>query len=75
MQPPFERRAGDRLPTPACPECHRAEDVKAVVRTEMVVYFRCAACPAVWSVLKPAAARALEHPLEIRPEKPHTSLG
>src|SRR3954462_15233891 len=45
--PVEDRRAADRPTDPACRTCNGAE-VKAVLRTEMAVYFRCYSCNRVW---------------------------
>lgn len=52
--PPLERRER-RVPEPPCPVCG-GEQVAVVTRTDYVLYFRCAACAAVWSVPKPGRA-------------------
>ena len=44
-----ERRASTRLPDPPCSHCHSAENVRGVVRTDYVVYFRCSVCGDVWT--------------------------
>ena len=47
----YERRV-DRLAPPLCGECG-VEGMRAAIRTEYFVYFRCNACGSVISVLKP----------------------
>ena len=51
--PADDRRGAKRIPNPtACPECrHRV--VRAVVRTMMVVYYRCEDCGHVWNIPVP----------------------
>ena len=61
--PVNERRAADRCADPACHTCHCAE-VTAVLRTSMVVYFRCNSCNRVWGVPKPLASKPLRDALE-----------
>ena len=61
--PVDDRRAADRRPNPACGTCDGAE-VKAVVRTEMAVYFRCYSCNRVWGEPKPLASRVIRDALE-----------
>jgi hypothetical protein len=51
--PQFERRASDRLITPKCQRCDTSERVACVNRQPRFLYFRCASCDRVWSVLKP----------------------
>jgi hypothetical protein len=60
--PVDDRRAADRRADPACRICDGAE-VKAVVRTEMVVYFRCYSCNRVWGVPKPLASTIIRDAL------------
>jgi uncharacterized Zn finger protein len=51
-----DRRTQTRLMLPPCPHCGDVyRDV--VVRTECVVYVRCAQCLDVWSVNKPEGDR------------------
>ena len=51
-----DRRTPTRLALPPCPHCGDVyRDV--VVRTECVVYVRCALCLDVWSVKKPEGDR------------------
>jgi len=61
--PVHDRRAADRRVDPACQTCHSAE-VTAVLRTSMVVYFRCLSCNRVWGVPKPLASKPLRDALE-----------
>ena len=46
-----ERRA-NRLVAPPCSACGR-DRLRAILRTDYVVYFRCEHCSEVWSVAKP----------------------
>ena len=45
-------RRRDRLALPGCPECARTQP-GVLMRTDWVLYLRCDACRAVWSVSKP----------------------
>ena len=49
-----EPRNADRLATPPCEHCADDEAVVCVLRTDVVVYFRCGQCARVWSVPKPS---------------------
>jgi predicted RNA-binding Zn-ribbon protein involved in translation (DUF1610 family) len=51
---PVPDRRQRRLPEPPCPDCG-SEVTCVTVRTSMVVYWRCRACGAMWSVPKPRA--------------------
>jgi uncharacterized Zn finger protein len=51
-----ERRGPLRPETPPCQRCQTSV-VLCVVRTEMVVYFRCTQCGEVWSTPKPDVER------------------
>jgi hypothetical protein len=57
--PVDDRRAADRRPDPVCRTCD-GTDVKAVVRTEMAVYFRCLSCNRVWGDPKPLASETIQ---------------
>jgi len=48
-----ENREGDRIETPACPQCNTPACMSVVSRTEFVIYFRCSQCGHVQSVRKP----------------------
>jgi hypothetical protein len=48
---PVERRANRLVPAP-CVACGR-NDLRVMLRTDYVVYFRCEHCAHVWSVAKP----------------------
>ena len=48
---PFERRGNRLVPAP-CSACGR-EELRVMLRTDYVVYFRCEHCSQVWSVAKP----------------------
>jgi hypothetical protein len=61
--PVDDRRAADRRADPSCRTCEGA-DVKAVVRTEMAVYFRCYSCNRVWGEPKPMASTVIREALE-----------
>ncbi len=50
-----ERRASSRMATPPCRECQTRDAVAGALRTENVVYFRCARCGGVWELPKPKA--------------------
>jgi len=52
---PSERRL-NRLIPPPCAEC-KEDDTRVTLRTEYVIYCRCAKCGAVWSVPKPGSER------------------
>jgi len=39
-----DRRAPNRLPTPACPRCGDDRQVVGTIRTRRFVYFRCQGC-------------------------------
>jgi hypothetical protein len=45
-------RRRNRLALPGCPEC-AGEEPRVLMRTNFVLYVRCGACRAVWSVWKP----------------------
>jgi len=45
-------RRGNRLVPAPCTACGRNE-LRALLRTDYVVYFRCEHCAQVWSVAKP----------------------
>ena len=47
---PIERR-GDRLVPAPCAACGH-DDLRVMLRTDYVVYFRCEHCAQVWSVAK-----------------------
>ena len=49
---PVERR-GDRLVPAPCAACGR-DDLRVMLRTDYVVYFRCEHCAEVWSVANPS---------------------
>jgi hypothetical protein len=53
--PVDDRRAANRPANPVCRTCDGSE-VKAVLRTEMAVYFRCHSCNIVWGEAKPHAS-------------------
>ena len=65
--PVDDRRAADRRPDPPCRTCD-GSDVQAVVRTEMVVYFRCYSCNRVWGTPKPLASNLIREALEPLPD-------
>ena len=48
---PLERRGNRLVPTP-CTACGR-DELRVMLRTDYVVYFRCEHCAQVWSVAKP----------------------
>jgi hypothetical protein len=48
---PSERRR-NRLKPPSCSACGH-DDSRVTLRTDYVLYFRCAHCAAVWSTPKP----------------------
>ena len=48
---PVERRHGRLVPAP-CVACGR-DNLRVMLRTDYVVYFRCEHCAQVWSVAKP----------------------
>ena len=54
--PVHDRRAANRPADPVCRTCLGSE-VRAVLRTEMAVYFRCDSCNVVWGESKPHASR------------------
>jgi hypothetical protein len=64
-----ERRARNRPRDPECARCGNADAVRASVRTDYVVYFRCAACGNSWAMSKPSWVAALRH------GQPATTLG
>ena len=45
-------RRGNRLVPAPCAACGR-DDLRVMLRTDYVVYFRCDSCAQVWSVAKP----------------------
>jgi hypothetical protein len=45
-------RRGNRLVPARCRACGR-DELRALLRTDYVVYFRCEYCAQVWSVAKP----------------------
>jgi hypothetical protein len=49
---PVERRGNRLVPAP-CGACGHKE-MRALLRTDYVVYFRCEYCAQVWSVAKPS---------------------
>jgi uncharacterized Zn finger protein len=51
--PMANRRAADRPLNPPCEDCGEKMGVSCVLRTTMVLYFRCPTCGLVWSVDKP----------------------
>ena len=58
VTPSGDRRGPNRPPTPACARCQTNGLVACAMRTEYVLYFRCAACGDVWSVDKPGRSIA-----------------
>ena len=56
----INHRSATRLEVPPCATCERPT-VAVVLRTSMVIYFRCLVCGCVWSVPKPRGEE-LERP-------------
>jgi uncharacterized Zn finger protein len=50
----YDRRSPNRAADPPCPKCAESQQARAVVRTDYVVYFRCARCGQTWILPKPA---------------------
>lgn len=65
-----DRRATDRTLDPWCRVCG-ADTVKAILRTVMVIYYRCHDCNIVWGEPKPRASHFVRGWLESQHARLH----